>query len=204
MENYWSYSLTVFMAFFAIMNPLVNIPIFVKLTEGIDEKRKKIIAETANIVAFIIVVAFILVGKYIFEIFGLTIPSFKVFGGVLIFYIGFDMLQTKKTSLHLKEKPVFDASIAISPLAIPIMAGPGTIVTGMNFVVDADFLKVFLTILIFALIILCTYLAFIYSNYLVRIVGENNFVIIGKIMGIIIGVLGANMLIEGIKLAFNI
>jgi len=204
MENYWSYSLTVFMAFFAIMNPLVNIPIFVKLTEGIDEKRKKIIAETANIVAFIIVVAFILVGKYIFEIFGLTIPSFKVFGGVLIFYIGFDMLQTKKTSLHLKEKPVFDASIAISPLAIPIMAGPGTIVTGMNFVVDADFLKVLITILIFALIILCTYLAFIYSNYLVRIVGENNFVIIGKIMGIIIGVLGANMLIEGIKLAFNI
>jgi len=195
MENYWSYSLTVFMAFFAIMNPLVNIPIFVKITEGIDAKKKKAIAKTANIVAFIIVVAFILVGKYIFEIFGLTIPSFKVFGGVLIFYIGFDMLQTKKTSLHLKDKPVFDASI---------MAGPGTIVTGMNFVVDADFLKVSLTILIFALIILCTYLAFIYSNYLVRIVGENNFVIIGKIMGIIIGVLGANMLIEGIKLAFNI
>jgi len=204
MENYWSYSLTVFMAFFAIMNPLVNISIFVKITEGFDEKKKKAIAKTANIVAFIIVVAFILVGKYIFEIFGLTIPSFKVFGGVLIFYIGFDMLQTKKTSLHLKDQPVFDASIAISPLAIPIMAGPGTIVTGMNFVVDADFLKVLLTILIFALIILCTYLAFIYSNYLVRIVGENNFVIIGKIMGIIIGVLGANMLIEGIKLAFNI
>jgi len=204
MENYWSYSLTVFMAFFAIMNPLVNIPIFVKITEGIDEKKKKAIAKTANIVAFIIVVAFILVGKYIFEIFGLTIPSFKVFGGVLIFYIGFDMLQTKKTSLHLKDKPIFDASIAISPLAIPIMAGPGTIVTGMNFVVDADFLKVFITILIFGLIILCTYLAFIYSNYLVRIVGDNNFVIIGKIMGIIIGVLGANMLIEGIKLAFNI
>jgi len=204
MENYWSYSLTVFMAFFAIMNPLVNIPIFVKITEGIDARKKKGIAKTANIVAFIIVVAFILVGKYIFEIFGLTIPSFKVFGGVLIFYIGFDMLQTKKTSLHLKDKPVFDASIAISPLAIPIMAGPGTIVTGMNFVVDADFLKVFITILIFALIILCTYLAFIYSNYLVRLVGENNFVIIGKIMGIIIGVLGANMLIEGIKLAFNI
>jgi multiple antibiotic resistance protein len=204
MENYWSYSLTVFMAFFAIMNPLVNIPIFVKLTEGVDERKKKGIAKTANIVAFIIVVAFILVGKYIFEIFGLTIPSFKVFGGVLIFYIGFDMLQTKKISSHLKDKPIFDDSIAISPLEIPIMAGPGTIVTGMNFVVNADFLKVFITILIFALIILCTYLAFLYSNYIVKIFGENNFVIIGKIMGIIIGVLGANMLIEGIKLAFNI
>ena len=204
MENYWSYALTVFMAFFAIMNPLVNIPIFVKLTEGIDERKKKGIAKTANIVAFIIVVAFILMGKYIFEIFGLTIPSFKVFGGVLIFYIGFDMLQTKKSSSHLKDKPAFDDSIAISPLAIPIMAGPGTIVTGMNFVVNADFLQVFITILIFAMIVLFTYLAFLYSNYIVRLVGENNFVIIGKIMGIFIGVLGANMLIEGIKLAFNI
>ncbi|HZK98255.1 MAG TPA: MarC family protein [Prolixibacteraceae bacterium] len=204
MENYWSYSLTVFMAFFAIMNPLVNIPIFVKLTEGTDEREKKVIAKTANIVAFTIVVAFILVGKYIFEIFGLTIPSFKIFGGVLIFYIGFDMLQTKRTNQLLKDRPVFDDSIAISPLAIPIMAGPGTIVTGMNFVVNADFLQVFITIMIFALIILCTYMAFIYSNYLVRLVGESNFVIIGKIMGIIIGVLGANMLIEGIKLAFNI
>jgi len=204
MENYWSYSLTVFMAFFAIMNPLVNIPIFVKLTEGTDEREKKVIAKTANIVAFTIVVAFILVGKYIFEIFGLTIPSFKIFGGVLIFYIGFDMLQTKRTNQLLKDRPVFDDSIAISPLAIPIMAGPGTIVTGMNFVVNADVLQVFITIMIFAVIVLCTYLAFIYSNYLVRIVGDNNFVIIGKIMGIIIGVLGANMLIEGIKLAFNI
>jgi multiple antibiotic resistance protein len=74
----------------------------------------------------------------------------------------------------------------------------------MNFVVNADFLQVFLTILIFALIVFCTYLAFVYSNYIVRLLGENNFVIIGKIMGIIIGVLGANMLIEGIKLAFNI
>lgn len=204
MENYWSYSLTVFMAFFAIMNPLVNIPIFVKLTEGIDERKKKGIAKTANIVAFIIVVAFILVGKYIFEIFGLTIPSFKVFGGVLIFYIGFDMLQSKKINPHLKDKPIFDESIAISPLAIPIMAGPGTIVTGMNFVVNANFLQVLITILIFASIVFFTYLAFIYSNYIVRLVGENNFVIIGKIMGIIIGVLGANMLIEGIKLAFHI
>lgn len=204
MENYWSFALTVFMAFFAIMNPLVNIPIFVKLTEGIPERKKRIIAKTANVVAFLIVLAFIVAGKYIFEIFGLTIPSFKIFGGVLIFYIGFDMLQSKKSSSHLKEKPVFDESIAISPLAIPIMAGPGTIVTGMNFVVNADIFQVALVILIFALIILCTYVAFIYSKYIVKFVGENNFVIIGKIMGIIIGVLGANMLIGGIKLAFNL
>ena len=59
MEHYWSFALTVFMAFFAIMNPLVNIPIFVKLTEGINEKKKRGIAKTANIVAFLIVFAIV-------------------------------------------------------------------------------------------------------------------------------------------------
>jgi multiple antibiotic resistance protein len=72
----------------------------------------------------------------------------------------------------------------------------------MNFVVKASFLQVALTIAIFALIVGLTYLAFIYSSYIVKLVGANNFVIIGKIMGLILGVLGANMLIEGIKLAF--
>lgn len=204
MENIWSYSLTVFMAFFAIMNPVVNIPIFVKLTEGTTEKKKKEIAKTSTLVAFIIVISFILVGKYIFEIFGLTIPAFKVFGGILIFFIGFEMLQSKKSSIHLNDNSTFDDAVAISPLAIPVLAGPGTIVTAMNFVVHANFFHVLITILIFALIIALTYIAFIFSRYIIQFAGQKNFVIIGKIMGLILGVLGANMLIEGIKLAFNI
>lgn len=204
MENFWAYSLTVFMAFFAIMNPIANIPIFVKLTEGQQEKKKKEIAKTSSIVAFIIVVSFILIGQYIFQIFGLTIPAFKVFGGVLIFFIGFDMLQSKKTTVHVDGNTGFDDGVAISPLAIPILAGPGTIVTAMNFVVKARVLYLGITIFIFGLIVLMTYYAFIYSGYIVRFVGEKRFVIVGKIMGLIIGVLGANMLIQGIKLAFNI
>ena len=204
MEEIWTYTITVFLAFFAIMNPIVNIPIFIQLTDGADEKKKREIARTSNIVAFIIVLAFILIGKYIFEIFGLTIPAFKVFGGILIFFIGFEMLQSKKSNIHLHEESTFDDGVAISPLAIPVMAGPGTIVTAMNFVVKANFLHVFLTILIFALMVLLTYFAYIYSRYIVKLVGQKNFVIIGKIMGLILGVLGANMLIQGIKLAFNI
>jgi len=204
MLTFWEYSLTVFMAFFAIMNPIANIPIFVKLTEGQDEKKKKEIAKTASIVAFLIILAFILIGQYIFQIFGLTIPAFKVFGGILIFFIGFDMLQSKKTNTHLEGNANFDDGLAISPLAIPILAGPGTIVTAMNFVVKASVLYIGITIFIFALIVLMTYYAFVYSGYIVRFVGEKNFVIVGKIMGLIIGVLGANMLIQGIKLAFNI
>ena len=122
----------------------------------------------------------------------------------MIFFIGFEMLQSKKSSIQLQEKTTYDEGVTISPLAIPILAGPGTIVTAMNFVVKASFPQVLLTIAIFALIVGLTYLAFIYSSFIVKIVGVKNFVIIGKIMGLILGVLGANMLIEGIKLAFNI
>ena len=114
------------------------------------------------------------------------------------------MLQSKKTNVHIKGNTVFDDGLAISPLAIPILAGPGTIVTAMNFVVKASLLYLGITIFIFALIVVMTYYAFIYSNYVVMFVGEKRFVIIGKIMGLIIGVLGANMLIQGIKLAFNL
>jgi multiple antibiotic resistance protein len=204
MENIGAYSLTVFMAFFAIMNPIANIPIFVKLTEGQSEEKKKEVAKTSSIVAFLIVLAFILIGQYIFQIFGLTIPAFKVFGGVLIFFIGLDMLQSRKTNVNLEGDMTFDDGLAISPLAIPILAGPGTIVTAMNFVVKASILDLIITVFIFALIVLMTYYAFIYSFYIVRFVGNKRFVIVGKIMGLIIGVLGANMLIQGIKLAFNI
>jgi multiple antibiotic resistance protein len=204
MGNILGYSLTVFMAFFAIMNPIINIPIFVKLTEGLEQKKKREVAKTANLVAFVIIVAFILIGKYIFQIFGLTIPAFKVFGGILISFIGFEMLQSKKTGTQLHKKTEYDDGVTISPLAIPILAGPGTIVTAMNFVVNANFLHLLITISILGLLVLSTYLAFIYSNHIVRILGAKNFVVIEKIMGIILGVFGVNMLIEGIKLAFNI
>jgi len=71
-------------------------------------------------------------------------------------------------------------------------------------VVKERILNLGITIFIFAVIVLMTYYAFIYSGYIVRFVGDKRFVIVGKIMGLIIGVLGANMLIQGIKLAFNI
>lgn len=204
MENILAYILTVFTAFFAIMNPITNVPIFIKLTEGQTQKKKREIATTACLVAFVIIVAFILIGKYIFQIFGLTIPAFKIFGGILVFNIGFRMLQSNKTGEHLLKETVYDDGITISPLAIPIMAGPGTIVTAMNFVVNANFFHLLITITILALLIFISYLAFINSNHIVRFLGTKNVVIIEKIMGIILGVFGVNMLIEGIKLAFNV
>ena len=203
MEDLLTYALTVFMGFFAIMNPIANTPIFLGLVDGETEEDKKKIARTGTITAFFIVVTFVIAGKYIFELFGLTIPAFKITGGILIFYVGFEMLMSVKSKIH-QNNSEGDNNIAISPLAIPILAGPGTIVTAMNSVTDANFVHIAIVITIFALLIFLTYLAFAFSEKILKIVGENLISVIGKLMGLILAIIGMGMITEGIKLSFNI
>ena len=181
--NILTFSLSVFTGFFAIMNP---------------------IAKTSCITAFLIVLFFVILGKYLFELFGITIPAFKITGGLLLFYVGFEMLQSKKSKIHHQEEIEPDDGVAISPLAIPILAGPGTIVTAMNNITNGDILHLSIVIIIFAVMILLTYLAFSLSEVIVKKIGNHLITVIGKIMGLILAIMGTGMTIEGIKLAFNL
>ena len=133
MNDLFSYTLTVFTAFFAIMNPIANTPIFLGLVDNIKPERREKIARTACTVAFIIVLSFIFLGKYIFQFLNITIPAFKITGGILIFYVGFEMLMSKKSKVQNAEVSDDDKGIAISPLAIPILAGPGNNCHGNEF-----------------------------------------------------------------------
>ncbi len=204
MDNIFTFSLTVFTGFFAIMNPIANTPIFLGLVEGENDLTRKKIAKTASVTAFIIVVSFVILGKYIFELFGITIPAFKITGGILLFYVGFEMLQSKRSRIHRHEGVEAEDDVAVSPLAIPILAGPGTIVTAMNNITDGGYLQIGIVVVIFAVMILLTYLAFTLSEMIVRKLGKNMILVIGKIMGLILGIMGTGMTIEGIKIAFKI
>ncbi len=204
MDNLITYALSVFMGFFAIMNPIANIPVFLGLTGGQSKANKKKIAKSASITAFLIVVAFILLGKYIFEVFGITIPAFKITGGILIFYVGFEMLISQKSKVHNVNNNDDTNNIAISPLAIPILAGPGTIVTAMNHVTNANFIHVGIVVAIFALMILLTYWAFSLSSLIVEKLGNNMITVLGKLMGLILAIIGMGMVLEGIKMVFSV
>jgi multiple antibiotic resistance protein len=204
MTDLFTFSLTVFTGFFAIMNPIANTPIFIGLVGDLDEASKKRIAKTASITAFIIVVSSVLLGKYIFELFGMTIPAFKITGGILIFYVGFEMLMSKKSTIHSQENTELDSGLAISPLAIPVLAGPGTIITATNNVTDGSFIHIGIVIGVFALMVSFTYLAFSSSDFIVHKLGNNIITVVGKIMGLILAIMGTGMVIEGIKLAFAI
>lgn len=204
MADYLTYALTVFTGFFAIMNPIANTPIFMGLTEGKSKPAQRSTAKTATITAFIIVTAFVILGKYIFEVFSITIPAFKITGGILIFYVGFEMLMSKQSKVHDTENKEDNNDIAVSPLAIPILAGPGTIVTAMNFVTGVNYLHIALVIIIFAVMLALTYLAFTLSEAIVEKVGKNLIAVIGKLMGLILAIIGTGMVTEGIKLSFNL
>ena len=196
-----TFALTVFMGFFAIMNPIANTPVFLGLVGDRSESERKKIAKTSCVTAFIIVACFVILGKYLFQLFGITIPAFKITGGILLFYVGFEMLQSKPSAIHQQKEIEPDDSIAISPLAIPILAGPGTIVTAMSNVTGGSFLNVTIVIVIFAVMILLTYLAFSTSEMIVKRLGNHLILVIGKIMGLILAIMGTGMVIEGIKLA---
>jgi len=203
-----SYTLNVFTGFFAIMNPIVLIPIFLALVEGKSKLSKKRIAKKATFTAFLIVLAFTVLGNYIFAIFDITIPAFKITGGIIIFFVGFEMLQSKKSSIHSHSDEETadegDEDIAISPLAIPLLAGPGTIVTAMNNVTHGKYIHIVIVIVAFAIMAYLTYLAFSASDLIVEKLGTNLITVLGKIMGLILAIMATGMVIEGIKIAFHL
>ena len=200
--NLWHFTIVVFTAFFAVMNPIANVPIFLGLTGEYSRAERNKIALNACLTALVIVIAFALLGNYIFGLFGITIIAFKITGGILIFYIGFEMLQSKKSKVsgHDMEN---EAGVAISPLGIPILAGPGTIVTAMNFVTSSDRIHVYIVIAVFTAMIVLTYLAFLASGLILKLLGNSIITALSKIMGLILAIIGTEMTISGIRLVIN-
>ena len=203
------FGLSVFASLFAIINPIANVPIFMGVTSGASEASCRKVAKTATLTAFFIVLAFVLIGKYIFEFFGITIPAFKITGGLLLFYVGFELLQSKKSTIQNMSvpgsgtpdaRPDFDESVAISPLAIPMLAGPGTIVAAMNYAAAHNYWYILEIVLILAFVLGLTYCAFIFSRYIYKFLGKDIILVLSKLMGLIVAILGTNMIIDGIKM----
>lgn len=204
MENLGVLALSVFTSLFAIINPVVNIPIFLELTSPADAATKKRVAKMATVTAFVIVFVFLILGKSIFDFLGITIPAFRITGGILLFYVGFELLSSKKSSIQSNtgQPKMFDDSVGISPLAIPMLAGPGTIVAAMNYTANQDIYGMLTITLMLALVLFITYLAFIFSERIFKLLGSNIIMVLGKLMGLIVAIMGTNMVIDGIKTAW--
>lgn len=201
--------LTVFMAFFAIMNPVANASLFIGLTQGLEAHERRLIALRAVIVAFVIIACFTVGGRIIFSLFGITLPAFRIAGGLMIGLIGYHMLQGESSKLHTPTKEDNDKSTdaaldaAITPLGIPILAGPGTIATAMNFAAESTLPEMLRILAAFGVMCAVTFAAFSGGEWLARTLGQNAIKVVSRMMGLILAVIGVQMLIEGIKGAFG-
>ena len=194
-----------FMAFFAIMNPISNLPAYMAIVADDDQKNSKEIARKSLLIAFIIISIFVLSGHLLFQIFGITLDALKIAGGLLVGLIGYHMVNgvhspTAQTLSTDKQDPTL---VAISPLAMPLFAGPGAIATAIS-LAEGKVEYQLVTILAFATLCLTTYILLIRAKTISKLLGESLMTIITRMMGLILTTIGIQMLLTGVKGAFPI
>ena len=191
-----------FMAFFAIMNPISNLPAYMALVADDNQKISRKIAFNSLLIAFIIVTVFVFSGDLIFKVFGITIDSFRVAGGILVAVIGYHMINGNHSpSYKGMEQQASNSdpmSVAISPLAMPLFAGPGTITTALN-LANGGIKNQLITVVAFALLCAITYLLLRSAKQLAGFLGENLMKIITKMMGLLLFSIGVQMIITSVQ-----
>lgn len=198
------YLIHAFVSLFAVMNPLGNVPIFMTLTEGYSEQDRRQTARRASLIAFGILVVFLLLGHVIFSLFGITVNAFRVAGGILIFGIAYSLLHAKPAHMnaprdHEVETSTRENDITVTPLATPLLAGPGTIATVMGLSAGGPPLVSGAAVFIaFAAVIAFTYGTFYFSGWISRHLNQTELNVITRMMGLILAVIAIQMAAAGI------
>ena len=191
-----------FMAFFAIMNPISNLPAYMALVADDSQKISRKIAFRSLLIAFIIVTVFIFSGDFIFKVFGITIVSFRIAGGILVAVIGYHMINGNHSPSYkgMEQQAVNSdpMSIAISPLAMPLFAGPGTITTALS-LANGGLRNQLITVVAFAILCVITYLLLRSAKQIAGFLGKNLMKIITKMMGLLLFSIGIQMIIVSVQ-----
>ena len=191
-----------FMSFFAIMNPISNLPAYMALVADDSQKISRKIAFKSLLIAFIIVTVFVFSGDLIFKVFGITIVSFRIAGGILVAVIGYHMINGNHSPSYkgMEQQAVNSdpMSIAISPLAMPLFAGPGTITTALS-LANGGLRNQLITVVAFALLCVITYLLLRSAKQIAGFLGENLMKIITKMMGLLLFSIGIQMIIVSVQ-----
>lgn len=191
-----------FMAFFAIMNPISNLPAYMALVADDSQKISRKIAFRSLLIAFVIITVFIFSGDFIFKVFGITIVSFRIAGGILVAVIGYHMINGNHSPSYkgMEQQAVNSdpMSIAISPLAMPLFAGPGTITTALS-LANGGLRNQLITVVAFAILCVITYLLLRSAKQIAGFFGKNLMKIITKMMGLLLFSIGIQMIIVSVQ-----
>lgn len=198
------YFFVVFAAIFVIINPITTSFVFLGLLPHASHRKKVYVAKTAVKVATVILFIFTLIGSYIFSLFGISIAAFRIAGGIILFSIAMGMIR-KEQGEHNENAVIEDDNldtadnIAIIPLAIPFMSGPGAIATVMILTAQAPSVYHVSIILLGILItMVASYYALLYSEKIVDFLGETGKRIVTKVFGLILSVIAIQFILNGI------
>lgn len=201
MDSLIEYILVAFTSLFTMMNPISIIPVYISLTNDLSSKEAKLVAYKAVLTAFVTLILFALAGKFIFNIFAISVNSLRVVGGIIFFIAGYDMLQARiiRTKSDKIEHPEDINDIAITPLGIPLICGPGAITVSIVLYNDAaNITQIFILFLVIITILLIMLFSLLGGRKVMKFLGESGNKVLMRIMGLIVMVIAVEFMFSGL------
>jgi multiple antibiotic resistance protein len=204
-----SFSLLSLSSIIIIVNPLGATLIYVSLTTSSDRAARDIIARDACRFALVILLLVAVMGTWILQLFGITLEAFRIAGGILLFGIGMEMVYAKTSRTKLTATEKYESrgtdDVAIMPIAIPMIAGPGAITTTIVLMNEATAMTplaigIVLSSIIVSIVI--TYYMMRNSEYIMSKIGQREYRAINRLMGMLLIAIAVQFVINGIRLAF--
>ncbi len=196
-----------FIALFTIIDPIGGAPFFLSITADYDETERKKIALRASMTVFIILSLFLFFGGSLLSILNISLPSFKIAGGILLFLTAFEMLLGKvrsaKTTPEEEKRVQEREDVSVVPLGIPYLAGPGAITTVIILSENKTLEEKFLIFLSLCLVSVTTYLILSNSSKIFKFFGELGTKAVVRLLGLILASIAVEYISHGIKAYFN-
>jgi multiple antibiotic resistance protein len=194
-SSFFSFDLVLFIEAFVLLLAVVDavgtVPIFMGLTEGFPDHRKRIVKQ-AILIATAILFSFALFGWLIFEIFGITIDDFRIAGGIILFVVSLDHLRGGES----RAKGLEPSDVAAFPLATPLLAGPGAISTVI--IISGSPYSPLIALAVIGCNMVVAYLVLSSSNWVGKILGRNGTDALSRITALLIAALAVSFVVEGI------
>lgn len=194
--------------FLVIIDPPGCAPIFASLTRGTPATHRRAMAIRSSLIAWAILMFFALLGRPLLQALGISLASFRIAGGILLFYIAVDMVLERRTQrreerAHLIEGTPQAEDISVFPMAMPMITGPGSIASAMLWVSRAETpLHVAVVLAAITVVILITMVTLLAAGPLMRLIGDKVEAAITRILGVILAALAAQFVIDGLKQSF--
>ncbi len=202
METVFPFALWCFTSLFTISSPLSTMPVFLTMTQSLDEKERRAVAIRSTLVACCALLLFVLAGQFLFKFFGISTNGFRIVGGIIIFRIGFDMLQAKYTPMNLRKEEIkeYANDVSVAPLGIPLLCGPGAIANAIVLMQEAHSFEMKTALIVaIVLVYVVTFCLLRWAGQLVKFIGETGNNVMMRLMGLILMVIAVECFVSGAR-----